>query len=55
MGEKELVKEAHDLVRQHLEKKNYYVLSSPRKEYEAAGEGNVRMYLEMAKRVKEMK
>ena len=55
MGEAELVKEARDLVKQHLEKKGYYVLSSPRKEYEAAGEGNIRLYLEMAKRTKESK
>ena len=53
MGEAELVKDAKDLVRQFLEKKDYYMLSSPRKEYEAAGEGNIRLYLEMAIRIRE--
>lgn len=50
VGEKELIEESRRLVREYLEKKGYYVLENPRKEYEAAGEGNIRIYLNMAKR-----
>lgn len=53
MGEGELVEEARKIVREFLEKKGYYTLASPTKAYEASGEGNVRLYLEMAKRERE--
>lgn len=53
MGEAELVREIRDLVRETLEKKGYYELSSPPKEYEAAGKENARMYLTVVKRTRE--
>lgn len=52
MGEAELVKEIRELVRETLDKKDYYELSSSPKEYEAAGKGNARMYLDVVKRTR---
>lgn len=52
MGEETLVAEVRDLVRDTLDKKGYYELSSPQKKYEAAGKGNARMYLDVVKRTK---
>lgn len=53
MGEEALVEEVRELIRTYLEKKDYRVLSSPPKKYEAAGKKSVRMYIDVTKRTRE--